>query len=401
MLLVRAGATELQLGRLSRAGLLATQGIRGGASLDVLRRIKATGDIFFAESDRRWILEGAAVRVSMVGFDNGTESRHQLNGSRVGDIGPSLTRALDLTTAKRLTENGGVCFMGPSPKGPFDIDEVEGRQLLSAGGNLNGKPNSDVVRPVITGKDIVGKNRKAFTIDFGQMSEDDAELYQQPFALVLARVKPIRSQNRRSAYAKKWWQYAEPRPGMRAALSGLTRMLVTPEVSKHRVVRWYDTQVLANQQTLVFARSDDYFFGVLQSHPHDLWALARGTQLESRPRYTPTTCFETFPLPWPPGQEPTGDPRVMAIGEGARRLNELRERWLNPPPVDGQPLAESELKKRTLTNLYNQRPQWLGNLHSALDEAVFAAYGWPATLTDEEILERLLAENLRRPARKA
>jgi hypothetical protein len=117
-------------------------------------------------------------------------------------------------------------------------------------------------------------------------------------------------------------------------------------------------------------------------------------------RYTPTTCFETFPLPWPPGHEPTADPRVQAIAEAARVLNELREGWLNPPPVDGLPLPEAELKKRTLTNLYNERPTWLANAHRALDEAVFAAYGWPPTLIDEEILEKLLALNLERAAHK-
>jgi len=142
---------------------------------------------------------------------------------------------------------------------------------------------------------------------------------------------------------------------------------------------------------VVFARDDDYFFGVLHSRAHELWALRMGTQLESRPRYTPTTTFETFPLPEP------ADAQRKAIAEAARELNELRERWLNPEPVDGLPLPEKELKKRTLTNLYNERPTWLANAHTALDVAVFAAYGWPerpGELTDAEILARLLKLNL-------
>ncbi len=115
-----------------------------------------------------------------------------------------------------------------------------------------------------------------------------------------------------------------------------------------------------------------------------------GTQLrevESGFRYTPTTCFETFPFPRP------DDAQRAAIGEAAARLNELREGWLNPPGA-----TETELKKRTLTNLYNQRPTWLANAHDVLDAAVAAAYGWPASLTDAEILERLLALNLERAA---
>ena len=114
-----------------------------------------------------------------------------------------------------------------------------------------------------------------------------------------------------------------------------------------------------------------------------------GTQLESRPRYTPTTCFETFPFP-----EPDEGQRAAVAGAAAR-LNELREGWLNPEGA-----TESQLKKRTLTNLYNRPPVWLANAHAALDAAVAAAYGWPASLPDAEILERLLALNLERAAGK-
>ena len=119
-----------------------------------------------------------------------------------------------------------------------------------------------------------------------------------------------------------------------------------------------------------------------------------GTQLrevESGFRYTPTTCFETFPFPWPPGQEPADDPRVEVIGQAARELVQLRDAWLNPPGA-----SDAELKKRTLTNLYNARPTWLDHAHKKLDAAVFVAYGWPVNLTDEEILARLLALNLAR-----
>ena len=116
-----------------------------------------------------------------------------------------------------------------------------------------------------------------------------------------------------------------------------------------------------------------------------------GTSLEDRPRYTPTSTFETFPLPWPPGEEPEGDSRIETIAEAARRLDELRRNWLNPEGA-----SERELKKRTLTNLYNARPTWLENAHTRLDAAVFAAYGWPLDITDDEVLQNLLTLNLER-----
>jgi hypothetical protein len=165
----------------------------------------------------------------------------------------------------------------------------------------------------------------------------------------------------------------------------------------------------------VFAREDDYFLGVLQSKVHLLWSLKLGTSLEDRPRYTPSSSFETFPFPWPPGEETQEDPRVQAIAQAAKELVEQRDRWLTPtlpPPNTTMDTLNADSKsessylgevpggrrgsKRTLTNLYNARPTWLDIAHKRLDEAVFAAYGWKSDLTDEEILAKLLALNLER-----
>jgi type II restriction/modification system DNA methylase subunit YeeA len=165
-------------------------------------------------------------------------------------------------------------------------------------------------------------------------------------------------------------------------------------VAKHRFFCWIPREVLPANLIIVIARQDDYFFGVLSSSLHESWARGQGTQLReasSGSRYTPTTTFETFPFPWPPGDEPEGDPRVAAIAHAARELVEKRQRWLHPEGA-----ADKELKRRTLTNLYNARPTWLDLAHQTLDQAVLDAYGWPHDLTDDEILERLLALNLAR-----
>ena len=129
---------------------------------------------------------------------------------------------------------------------------------------------------------------------------------------------------------EKWWQYAEARPGMRLAIKNKSRFIATPAHAKHRVFIWVAPEVLCNQGTLVFARDDDYFFGILHSRIHEVWALRMGTSLEDRPRYTPTTTFETFPFPWPPGREPADDPRVQAIAAAAADLVAKRDAWLNP-----------------------------------------------------------------------
>ncbi len=392
-------------GKCKRAGLLATQGIRGGANREVLKRIKDSGGIFWAESDRPWVLDGASVHVSMIGFDNGSEITHVLDGREVPTINANLTAVTaDATTARQLISNANLCFMGPSAKAPFDIDANIADMMLADKGNPNGRPNSDVVRPVVSAVDICQEPRGKWTIDFALMPIEEAAQYEKPFEYVKEHVYPIRSQNRRASYAEKWWQYAEARLGMRTALQGLSRYIATPGVSKHRRFVWVAPNVLCNQGTLVFARSDDAFFGILHSRIHEVWALKLGTRLETRPRYTPTTSFETFPLPGGTGVLPAssasaavhvgagGTPAVPgfdAIAEAARDLVAKRDRWLAP-----EGMSAAERKSRTLTKLYNARPTWLADCHASLDDAVSAAYGWPADLPDDAILERLLALNL-------
>jgi type II restriction/modification system DNA methylase subunit YeeA len=367
-----------------RGGLLATQGIRGGANRRVLERVTESGDIFFARSDDPWILAGANVHISFIAQDDGSEVSRELDGHTVSTINADLTTGTDVTKARRLPENAHLSFLGSQKAGPFDITPELATQMLAAP-NPDGRSNADVVKQRANGQDVL-RGRYGWVIDFGvDLAKSEAALYEMPFEYVLEHVEPTRRNNPRRPYRENWWLHAEPRPGMRQALQGLARYIATPPLSKHRIFAWVDASVLPDHQLVIIARDDDYTFGVLQSRVHELWARAMGTQLrevESGFRYTPTTCFETFPFP-----DATDDQRAR-VGEAARRLVELRDGWLNPPG-----LAPADLAKRTLTNLYNQRPTWLANAHATLDAAVLAAYGWPVDLTDTDILERLLALN--------
>ena len=383
---------EIKAGRVERAGLLATNSIRGGANRKVLQRIQESGGIFFAESDREWIQNGAAVRVSMVGFDGGEQAERVLDGAPAEEIYADLTGSFDLTGAKPLPENYRIAFQGPVVVGPFDIVPETAEKLLR-GYNPHGRPNSDVIFPVVNAADLTKRKRGRYIIDFGQRSQEDASLYEAPFEYIREHVKPLRDHNRDRQRREYWWRHGRAGTQLRAALANKSRQLATPRVAKHRLFVWLPPDTVVTDAVVAFARDDDYFFGVLHSQAHELWALRMGTFLGvgNDPRYTPTTCFETFPLPWPPGEEPEGDPRVEAIAEAARILDERRRNWLDPEGA-----SEAELKKRTLTNLYNARPTWLANAHAALDRAVFAAYGWPEDISDEEILKNLLALNLER-----
>jgi type II restriction/modification system DNA methylase subunit YeeA len=386
---------HIDRGCAERAGLLATQGIRGGANRRVLERIKQTGDIFMAWSDREWVLEGATLHVSLVGFDAGSELMRLLDGVPSSAIFADLRGGVDLTVARRLAENAGIASIGDQKTGPFDISPGIAQEMLSAPVNPNGRPNSDVVRPWSNGSDVVRRPRGMWIIDFGvDTPEAVAALYEQPFEYVRTRVKPVRDRSTDEKLRRLWWLHERPRPELREWLTGLSRFIATPTLSKHRIFVWLTSPTLPDKQLAIIAREDDYCLGVLHSRAHELWARSQGTQLreaESGCRYTPSTTFDPFPFPWPPGQEPAGDPRVEAIAQAARELVEKRDAWLNPPGA-----TEAQLKDRTLTNLYNQRPAWLELAHRKLDAAVCDAYGWPHELSDEAILERLLVLNLER-----
>jgi hypothetical protein len=162
----------------------------------VLERIKETGDIFYAQSDRKWIQDGVAVRVSMVGFDDGNETRRRLNelpddqplgaldrALPVEGINANLTSRLDVTQARRLKENAGISFMGDTKVGPFDISEAQARRLLAAP-NPHGRPNSEVVRPWVNGLDVTRRPRDMWIIDFPPgMTETDCSALRGPIRI--------------------------------------------------------------------------------------------------------------------------------------------------------------------------------------------------------------------------
>jgi type II restriction/modification system DNA methylase subunit YeeA len=381
---------QIAASKVQRAGLLATNSIRMVGNRPVLDNIIASGGIFMAWSDREWVNEGAAVRVSFVGFDDGSQTERILDGQPVVSIHADLTASADVTSAMALPENANLCFLGVMKAGPFDLGPEQARKMLAAPLNPNGKPNSDVVKRRLTGRDIVQTNQQGWLIDFGEMPESDAALYELPFEYVKSQVKPLRDVNNRKRTRERWWLHGENRPGLRKALVGLSRCIVTPEVAKHRVFAWMNTEVVPDHKLHIITREDDYFFGVLHSRLHEVWTLSTCSWIGvgNDPSYNSATTFGTFPFPWPPGREPQDSPLVEAIAEAARKLVRLRDHWLNPPDA-----APEDLAKLTVTNLYNKRPTWLVNAHRNLDEAVFAAYGWPAALSDAELLERLLALN--------
>jgi hypothetical protein len=468
---------QMAAGALQRAGLVTTNSIRGGANRKVLDAICAHTRIFEAWSDEPWINNGAAVRVSLVCFGAG-DGTH-LNGADVPQIYADLTApatagdSLNLGLAKVLSTNSAASFQGASKKAKFEIDATLAREWLRQP-NPHGRPNSDVLKPWANGFELSRGPQHQWIIDFGnELTEAEAALYEQPFAYVTKHIKPERITKSEIALRVYWWRFGRPRVELRIALRNLPRFIATVAHSKHRFFVWLPVTTSPDQALITIARADDTTFGILHSRFHELWSIRQGTSIGvgNDPRYTPTTCFETFPFPAgltpadtahqrteaveggalipadlpdtlsdalhtedfkpnqplaPVHQAPaaikTIPPRqaATAIAQAAQRLNALRQAWLNPPEwtdtvpevvplglstspypdrIVPKPGFEKELAKRTLTNLYNQRPAWLAAAHAQLDAAVAAAYGWAdytADMPDDEILRRLLALNLQR-----
>ncbi len=433
---------QIETGKCQRAGLVSTNSISQKRNLPVLERICDTTRIFNAWSDEEWVNDGAAVRVSLVCFgkipldppllkgeaapDPSCEIKtaHQLvphfakggpggiclDGKPVALIHANLTAGdgLDLTQAQPLKANAGWSYFGLCLAGPFKVDSAIALAWLKLP-NPHGKSNADVLKPIYNGSDITRRWAGDWVIDFALMDEQEAALYEAPFAYVVEQVKPVRASNREAVRAEKWWRHGRPRPELRGKLDGLKHYIATPETAKHRFFIRFPISVAPEHSLIVFPSESEAMLGTLSSRIHIVWALAKGGTLEDRPRYNSTMTFETFPFPDAATQDD--------IAAAAKTLNELRDTWLNPPEwvewqrtpeeekagFPARPVAkasfEADLKKRTLTNLYNARPAWLDNAHKALDAAAAKAYGWndyTPEMADEEILRRLLVLNLER-----
>jgi hypothetical protein len=417
----------MQQGRTQRAGFVTTNSIRGGANRKVLVPMADEGRIFEAWADEPWVVDGASVRVSLVCFGEDAETR--LDGAVVERVNADLSGAgANVSASKHLKENAHVAFQGPVLVGEFEITGKIARSYLTEPLNPNGRPNADVIVPFLNGRDVVQDSRDFWVVDFRDRSEMEASLYQSPFERVRDVVKPQREQNNRERRRNFWWRHGDLVPKMWEQASKKRRVIFSPRVSKHRLFVWVESGVLPDSRLVTIIREDETAFGILHSSFHEHWSLKTGGWhgIGNDPQYTPTVSFETFPFPEGltpniPAADYAADPRAIRIAAAAQRLDELRRNWLYPADLgDWTPEiiptaapgeaprkypdrfipktveAQATLKTRTLTNLYNQRPQWLADAHATLDRAVASAYGWPEDINTDQALEKLLALNLER-----
>jgi hypothetical protein len=426
-------AALVRAGKVRRFGFITTNSITQVFNRRVMEpHLNAEAEpltLVYAVADHPWVDSGADVRIAMtvgarpapgelltprVGSvvteakeqgDEGAAREVELSVRAVAQIHADLSAGANVVGARPLRANMGLSYQGMNLVGKgFRLDPEE---LPSLG--LDPAALPPVVRPYMNARDLTQGGGPRFVIDlFGMTAEEVRDQYPALYQRVLERVKPERDQNKRDGYRKKWWMFGEARQGFRKASRGLGRLIITPETSKHRIATFAPMELCPDHKLYAICTDSAFVLGVLCSRPAALWSLQAGGTLEDRPTWTNGTCFDPFPFP---AATPEQQARIGALAERLdrhRRDAQARDTKahltaqynalarLREAQSGGTPLTPAERAAQgvMLTAV-------LAGLHDDLDAAVAEAYGWPVTLTDEELLERLVALNAERAAEEA
>lgn len=371
--------------------------------------------ISFAIPDHPWTdaEDGAAVRIAMTAADASRASgvlafvQSEQEGddgssdvtltSMVGEIHADLTTGVTVTNAVELQANARLSGQGVIVLGEgFLLKTDEATELLSR------EPSAaKFIKQYRNGKDLTDKPRGLRIIDLHGMNEADVRQFPAVYQRIYDRVRPIRLEMKDKARREKWWLFGRSNSEIRAALATLPRYIATCRTAKHRVFMFLDAHILPDAKIVAIGADDAYALGVLSSTLHVKWSLKTGAFLEDRPNYNHADCFNKFPFP------AASDVQKQVIRSLGEQLDAHRKRQqaLHPGLTitdmynvlerlrAGEALTDKEkrIHEQGLVSVLKQ-------IHDDLDAAVFEAYGWPADLSDEQILERLVALNHERAA---
>ena len=411
---------------LRRFGLVTTNSISQVFQRRVMERhlnAKAPVSIIFAVPDHPWTKaskDSAAVRIAMTTVRAGsydgelrdvvaeagldTDDPSLAFRSMEGKVNSDLTVGVDVTRAGALLANDGVCSPGVKLHGAgFIVTPVEAEHL-----GLGRRPGlARHIRNYRNGRDLTARSRGVMVIDLEGLSADEVRrTYPEVYQHLLERVKPERDSNNEAYRREHWWLFGRKNTLMRGFLAGLPRYIATVETTKHRVFQFLDADILPDNMLVNIGSADAWLLAVLSSRVHTTWAPVLGGWLGygNDPRYSKSRCFDPFPFPDP---DEATRATLRALGE---ELDATRK------------TVQAEHPDLTLTGLYNVlekvragaeltaaeadvkargRVLILKDLHDQIDRATADAYGWPHDLTDEQILEKLVALNAERAKEEA
>ncbi len=414
--------------KLRRFGLVTTNSITQVFQRKVMQRwmsAKRPLSLVFAVDDHPWTRatkDAAAVRIAMTAAEAGSHEGRLATvvreaaldtdqpeidvAERSGVINADLTVGVDVTRAKALKANDGLCSPGVKLHGSGFIVSPAEAAHLGLGRRLGLEAH---IRPYLNGRDMLARSRRKMVIDlYGLPAEQVRDAYPEVYQHLAQTVKPERDLNNRATYRDNWWIFGEPRGEMRPALAALPRYIATVETAKHRIFQFLNAEILPDNRLVCFALPDAAHLAVLSSDLHVSWALATGGLLEDRPIYTKSQGYDPFPFPaWTETQS-------AALAEVGERLDTFRKKRLAEHP------------DLTLTRLYNaleahralqtkgkamtdqERADFdagsvliLDEIHRDIDRLTLEAYGWLESETAEERLGRLVALNAQRAAEEA
>lgn len=415
--IVRAGIAE-------RFGFITTNSITQSFNRRIIQsylEAEKPLNLCYAISDHPWVDSGngASVRIALTVADNHTKDGrvdevvteregeaeiHVTFREKKGRINSDLTTGVDTTTAIRLKSNVGLASVGVGLYGAgFQLTKDE---ALSFGHSLD-PVKEEVIKPYLNGRDLTQSPRGILVIDFDGMKEDEVRLkYPDLYQRVLTTVKPERDSNRRESRRKNWWLYGENAPLLRQLTKGITRVIATSRTARHRTFSFLNSNVIIDQKIVAIALEDAFHLGILSSNIHVTWAMATGGWLGvgNDSTYNHSDCFYKFPFPTPTDSQKEQIRGIAEALDAHRKQRQAQHPTLTITDMynvleklrSGEALSAKEQKthEQGLVSILLQ-------LHKELDAAVAAAYGWPANLPEEEILERLVALNKERAAEEA
>lgn len=399
-------AELVKSGKIKRFGLITTNSIRqvnNRRLLDYYMDGKPPLSIVFAVPDHPWVVDGASVRIAMTAAEAGSKDGilQRINEDGVfdvktGRINSNLTVGADMTNSVQLKANDKICHRGVLLSGSgFIVSSTEAQKLGL--GKIEGLEKH--IRHYRNGNDISQKSRNVMVIDlYGLEIEEVEKEFPDVYDWVLKKVKPQREKSRESRQKENWWVFSRPRPQMREALHGLSRYIATPETSANRFFTFLDASILPDNALVVFAADDAYVLGILSSSVHTIWAAGNGGSLGTGTRYLVERCFDTFPFP--EADEAQKD-TIRGIAEEIVSRREIAQSESGIKLTGIYAILEKlrsgmelDAKEKALCERGNLIE--LLELHKRLDRAVYACYGWPDDLSEEETVARLFELNQKR-----
>jgi hypothetical protein len=412
-------AAELvRAGKIEKFGFITTNSIRQVRQRTVIDfhfKQKNSIRLIFAIPDHPWVDGGAAVRIAMtagelndskkpvriaqlgtvVTEDEGDtpeeSAEHvEVRSQNVGRIFSNLKASADLTKVQLLKANEKLVTRGVMPGSQgFQVDPHKLEWV-----------KRDLLKSYLNGRDILHSPKNKWIIDTAGLTEEQLRVkYPKTYQWLLERVQPERVTNNDQKLREEWWLYRRANTILRSARQGIQRYIVTAETAKHRIFLFLSCEILPDNRLVTITLDDAYFLGVLSSLIHVTWSLAAGGTLEDRPVYQKSICFDKFPFPNP---TPVQKQEIRELGE---KLDAHRKRvQAQYPDVTitgiynlleklraGQPFTDKDRE-------YNDKAlvSTLKQIHDELDAAVLDAYRWSHDISDEEILERLVALNAER-----